>query len=154
LLDLKHLLQVFNVQFAYLQRFQSHLSIDPNDFDVLAHPIQRQVDPAAVSARFDFLFDYLYPEYPELGLWGLAWIFRLAADLFQAGFSFQGNHILLQLAESVDFLSARIHRFSRLAPAEFPMTGGWLCKVTEFIYDFTDDPLRPGGRGGAFPAIN
>jgi hypothetical protein len=43
------------------------------------------------------------------------------------------------LAEHVDFLSARIHRCSRLAPAEFPMTGGWLCKAIEFVYDFTDD---------------
>jgi len=27
------------------------------------------------------------------------------------------------------------------------MTGGWLSKAIEFVYDFTDDPRRPGGRG-------
>jgi hypothetical protein len=103
--------------------------IDTNDFDKLAHPIRRQVDSAGVSSRFDFLFDHLYPEEPKLGLGGLAGIFRLLADLFQAHFSFRGDHILLWLAEYVDFFSARIHRCSRLALAEFPMTGGRLCKA-------------------------
>jgi hypothetical protein len=74
---------------------------------VLAHPIQRQVDPAAVSGRFDFLFDHFFPEDPELRLGGFARIFRLPADLFQANFSFQGDHIFLKLAEDADFLSAR-----------------------------------------------
>jgi hypothetical protein len=41
-----------------------------------------------------------------------------------------------------NFLSARIHRFSRLVPAEFPMTGGWRCKAVEFNNDFTNDPRR------------
>ena len=95
--------------------------IDANDFDVLAYPIQRQVDPAAVSGIFDFLFDHLLPGNPELGLGGFARIFRLPADLFQA------YNILLKLAEHVDFLSARILRNSRLELAEFPMTGEKLC---------------------------
>jgi len=30
----------------------------------------------------------------------------------------------------------------QVAPAEFPMTGGWLCKVIEFVHDFKDDPRR------------
>jgi hypothetical protein len=96
-------------------------SINANDFDVLAHPIQGQVDSAAVSGLFDFLFDHLFPEDPELGHRGFAGIFRLPADLFQARFCLQGDHILIYLVD-IDFLSTRIFRDSRLAPAEFPVT--------------------------------
>ena len=95
---MKHLLEVFDAQFAYLDRLSRPSrspSIDANDFDVLAHPIQRQVDPAGVSAAFDFLFDHFFPEDAELGLGGLAGIFRLPADLFQAYFYFRSDHILL-----------------------------------------------------------
>jgi hypothetical protein len=66
-------------------------SIDADDFDVLAHPIRRQVDPAAVSTRFDFLFDHLYPEDSELGLGGLAGVIRLPADFFQTSFPFKAT---------------------------------------------------------------
>jgi hypothetical protein len=55
-------------------------SIDANNFDVLAHPIHGQVDPAAVSGLFDFLFDQLFAEDPELATIGFAGIFRLCAD--------------------------------------------------------------------------
>ena len=93
---MKHLLQVFNAQFAYLDRFQGHRcpSIDTNDFDVLAHPIERQVNPPGISTGFDFLFDHLFAENPEFSLGGLAGIFRLPADFFQVHFSLQGDHIL------------------------------------------------------------
>ena len=74
-------------------------SIDANDFDVLAHPIRRQVDPAAVSTRFDFLFDHLFSEDAELGLGGLAGIIRFPVDFFQASFPFQSDHIFLRMAE-------------------------------------------------------
>ena len=74
-------------------------SIDANDFDVLADPIQRQVDPAAVSTRFDFLFDHLVPEDAELGPGGLGGIIRLSADFFQVHFPFQSDPIFLWMAE-------------------------------------------------------
>jgi len=77
-------------------------SIDANDFDVLAHPILWQVDPAAVSTRFDFFFDHLFPEDSELGLGGLAGIIRLPADFYQVHFSFQSDHIFLRTAEHVN----------------------------------------------------
>lgn len=118
-------------------------SIDANDFDELAHPILRQVDAAGVSSRLDFLFDHLQTGEPELGLGGLAPNFRLPAHFFQVHFSFQGDHILPWLAQQVDFFSSGpSQRCVRLAPAEFPMTRGWLCKATEFVYDFTDDACR------------
>jgi len=82
------------------------VTIGANDFDALAHPIRREVDPAGVPARFDFLFDHLYPEDPEFGLGGDVGIFRLPAGLFQIGFSFQGDHIFPKLAEHDDFRSA------------------------------------------------
>ena len=93
---MKHLLQVFDARFVDLDRFQGHRcpSIDTNDFNVLAHPIERQVNPAGVSTGFDFLFDHLFAENPEFGLGGPAGIFRLSAGLFQAHFCFQGDHIL------------------------------------------------------------
>jgi hypothetical protein len=59
------------------------VSINANDFNAFAHPIGRQVDPTtAVSFRFDFLFDHLNPEEPELGLWEFAGLLWLSADLF------------------------------------------------------------------------
>ena len=57
-------------------------SVDANDFDELAHPIRRQIDPAGGSSRFDFLFDHLYPEDPQFGPGVLAGISRLPGDLF------------------------------------------------------------------------
>ena len=78
-------------------------SIDANDFDVLAHPIRRQVDPAAVSTRFDFLFDHLFPEDSELGLGGLAGIIRLPADFFQAHFPFHSDLIFLRMEGHINF---------------------------------------------------
>ena len=77
-------------------------SIDANDFDVFAHPIRRQVDPAAVSTRFDFFFDHLFPEDSELCPGGLAGIIRLPADFFQVRFPFDSDHIILGMAEHVN----------------------------------------------------
>jgi hypothetical protein len=51
-----------------------------------------------------------------------------------------------------NFLSACILRCSRSAAAEFPMTGGWLCEAIEIVYDFTEDPRRPGGRVRRVPS--
>ena len=104
---MKHLLQVFNAQFAYLDRFQGYRcpSIDTNDFDVLAHPIQRKVNPPGISTGFDFLFDHLLPEDPKLGSGGFAGILRFAAALLQACFCFPGDLIVICLVEHTDFLS-------------------------------------------------
>ena len=71
------------------------LSIDSNDFNVLAHPIPRQVDAAAVPGLFDLLFNQLFPVDPELGFRGSARLSWPAADLFKLRISFQGDHILL-----------------------------------------------------------
>jgi hypothetical protein len=49
----------------------------------------------------------------------------------------------------VDILSAGIHRYLRLVRAEFPITGRWIFKAFEFVKDFTEDPRRSGGPGGA-----
>ena len=49
---------------------------------------------AGVSGRFDFLSIISSPQTPNLP-WGLAGIFRLPADLFQAYFYFRSDHILL-----------------------------------------------------------
>jgi hypothetical protein len=129
-------------------------SIDANDFDVLAHPIQRQVDPAAVSRRFDFLFDHFFPEDSELRLGGLAGIFRFPADLFEARLSSQGDHILLELAEHVNFLSARSLRNSRLAPAEFPMGESYSVKLLHLFIILLIIRDIPEVGCGTFPAIN
>ena len=82
-------------------------SIDTNDFDVLAHPIQGQVDPAGVSAWFDYLFDHFLPKDPELGLGGFAGIFQFPAGFFQAHFSHMQCNTLISLQP---------------APTDFP---GW-----------------------------
>ena len=112
-----HVLQAINAKWpASLSR-----SIDANNFDVLAHPIQGQVDSAAVSGLFDFLFDQLFPEDPELASREFARIFWISDDLFQAHFCLQGDHILIVLAD-IDFLLARVFWDFRLAPAEFSVT--------------------------------
>jgi len=74
-------------------------SIDANDFDVFAYPIRRQVDPAAVSTWFDFLFNHLFPQDSKLGLGGFAGILRLPADFFQTRFPFQNDPIFPGMAE-------------------------------------------------------
>jgi hypothetical protein len=49
----------------------------------------------------------------------------------------------------LDIVSAGIQRYLRRMRAEFPITGGWICKPFEFVKDFTEDPRRSGGPGGA-----
>ena len=71
------------------------VSIDSNDFNVLAHPIPRQVYAAAVPGFFNFFFDQLFSEDPELDFGGLALLFCPCADLFMVRISFQSDHILL-----------------------------------------------------------
>jgi hypothetical protein len=108
-------------------------SIDANNFDLFAHPIRGQVDSTAVSGLFDFLFDQLFPVNPKLVSLGFVRIFRRSANLFQALFCLQGDHILIVLAD-IDFLSALILRDSRLAPSEFAVIGGYLFYAVEFAY--------------------
>jgi hypothetical protein len=68
-------------------------SVQANDFYEPAHPIARKVYPTGFSTRFDFLFDHLFPEDPELGLGGRGMVYRSPADLFSNLSFFQGNHI-------------------------------------------------------------
>ena len=99
--------RVFDARRVCLNRFQGHLcpSIDTNDFDALAHPIQGQVNPAGISTLLDFLFDHLLPEYPELGSGGFAGSLRLPAALFQDRFCFPDGPIVIGLVVHADFLS-------------------------------------------------
>jgi hypothetical protein len=129
-------------------------SINADDFNVLAHPIQRQIDPTGVSGRFDFLFDHFFPEDSELGFGGFAGILQIPAALFRARFSFQGDHILLWLVIPVDFFSACIHCYSRLAPADFPMTEGWLCNQSNLFMISLTNRAGPEFMGGLAEAIN
>jgi len=100
-------------------------SIDANDFDVFAHPIRRQVDPAAVSTWFDFLFDHLFPDDSELGLGGLAGIIRLPADFLQTSFPFQNDPIFLRMAEQVNSCQK--------LQSNYNLATKWLYEVVGFM---------------------
>ena len=87
--------RVTNVHIAVLDRWAVRFlpsSIDTNDLDVLAHPIQGQVDPTAVTARFDFLFNNLFAENPEFGLGGPAGICPFTASHFPVHFFLRSDH--------------------------------------------------------------
>ncbi len=84
-----------------ISRISHSQLIDANNFDVLAHPFQGQVDSAGVSARFDYLFDHFLPKDPELGLGGFAGIFRFPAGFFQAHFSHRWHNTLISFQSAL-----------------------------------------------------
>ncbi len=132
--------RVSDARAVYLNRFQGHPcpSIDANDFDAFAHPIQRQVDPAGISTLLDFLFDHLLPEGPELGPGGFAGIMRLPAALFQARFCFPGDPIVICLVEHADFLSGPASADAPSLCYRISFGGRVALQRLEFVGGFTD----------------
>lgn len=116
-------------------------SVHANNFDEPAHPIAWEVYPTGFSARFDLLFDHLFPEDPELGLGGRGRVYRYPADLFRNLSFILGNHILP--LRGISYIALGSH------PPEFKVRtsirsydGEWFVGKTESAYGFPDDPDR------------
>ena len=99
-------------------------SINPNDFYVLAYPIQRQIDAAGVAARSDFFFNDLFTGNCKPCSGGFAGIFRFSDFVLRRKFFIPGNHINAHVLSC----SAWLCRYCQYTGLKWRIHGG--CQKT------------------------